>query len=670
LNSWFIKTTSKKDEMLKNNESIFWQPRSTGDGRFKNWLEGLNDWNLSRSRFWGTPIPIWKTKNEKELICVGSVKELFELCEKSVGAGFMKQNPLKKFVVGDMSDQNYGSIDLHKHIVDDIVLCSDSGEKMFREPDLIDVWFDSGAMPFAQVHYPFENKDLIDKRVAFPADFIAEGVDQTRGWFFTLHAISSMCFNSVAFKSVISNGLVLDSVGQKMSKRLGNAINPFDLIDKHGSDPVRWYMLTNANPWENIKFSIDGVEEVKRKFFGTLFNTYSFFSLYANIDNFSYIEEKTPFKKRSLLDRWVLSELSVLVSTCESSYDNLNATKAGRDIQSFVINQLSNWYVRLCRRRFWKSLYGPDKISAFQTLYDCLLVVSKISSPIAPFYSDLLFKDLSFGENELVSVHLSSWPKTERFEKDVSLIEKMRVVQSITSLGLSLRKKLKIKVRQPLSVVSIILSDKKQLDFNDEFLDILKTELNVKSVNFVTQSSSFVEKKITPNFPVLGKKHKGLMKGLVVLINNLNKDDVVFFEKHKQIKLFLDKKEIILTEDDVLLKTSSVPGWSVASDGEITVALDTKITDLLINEGVAREFINRLQNLRKDNDYNVVDFVHVSVFCEEKLSLSLQENLDYIKSEVLASDVDFIKFKPNICEEVEINGSKVYIAIKLNPNNG
>ncbi len=669
LNSWFIKTTSKKNEMLKNNESVFWQPKSTGEGRFKNWLEGLNDWNLSRSRFWGTPIPIWKTKDEKNLVCVGSVKELFELCEKSVVAGFMKENPLKNFVVGDMSDQNYNSIDLHKHIVDDIVLCSDSGEKMFREPDLIDVWFDSGAMPFAQVHYPFENKDLIDNNISFPADFIAEGVDQTRGWFFTLHAISSMCFNSVAFKSVISNGLVLDSVGQKMSKRLGNTINPFDLIDKYGSDPVRWYMLTNANPWENIKFSVEGVEEVKRKFFGTLFNTYSFFSLYANIDNFSYREEKVPYKKRSLLDRWVLSELSVLISACEDSYDNLNATKAGRDIQDFVINQLSNWYVRLCRRRFWKSLYGPDKISAFQTLCDCLLVVSKISSPIAPFYSDLLFKDLSCGLNKSISVHLSSWPKIENFEKDASLIEKMRTVQSIASLGLSLRKKLKIKVRQPLSVVSIILSDQKKLDFNDEFIDILKTELNVKSVKFVTQSSSFVEKKITPNFSVLGKKHKGLMKGLAVLINNLGENDVVFFEKNKQIKLLLDKKEITLTEEDVLLKTSSVPGWSVAGDNEITVALDTKITDALAGEGLAREFINRLQKLRKDSGYSVVDFIRVSVFCDEKLSLSLKENLDYIKSEVLASGVDFIKIKPNICEEVEINGSKVYIAIKLNPNN-
>ncbi len=671
LNSWFIKTSSQKDKMLKNNESVFWQPKSTGDGRFNNWLAGLNDWNLSRSRFWGTPIPIWKTKNNTETICVGSVKELFLLCEKAVEVGFMKKNPLGSFVVGDFSDENYNSIDLHKHIVDDIVLCSDSGEKMYREPDLIDVWFDSGAMPFAQVHYPFENKKIIDEKIGFPADFIAEGVDQTRGWFFTLHAISSMCFDSVAFKSVISNGLVLDSVGQKMSKRLGNAIDPFFLINKYGADPVRWYMLTNANPWENIKFNIDGVEEVKRKFFGTLFNTYSFFALYANIDRFSYKEKKIPFNQRSLLDRWVLSELCVLISDCEKSYDGLNATKAGRDIQYFVINNLSNWYVRLCRRRFWKSLYGPDKIAAFQTLYDCLFVVAKIASPIAPFYTDLLFKDLGvvFGDNN-ESVHLSFWPSVNSFKKDLGLIKKMRVIQSITSLGLSLRKKLKIKVRQPLSVVSIILNNNNSLKFNNEFLDILKKELNVKSVDFVTQSSSFVEKKIMPNFPVLGKKHKGLMRDLVGLISKLGKKDVISFEKTKQIGLVLEGKKIILTEEDVVLKTSSVPGWSVVSDGKITVALDTKINNDLFMEGVSREFINRVQNLRKSLGFNVLDLVDVFVFCEKKITTSLKENVDYIKSEVLAKNFIFEEKKLNISEEVEINGSKVYIAIKLNPNNG
>ena len=670
LNSWFIKTSSEKDKMLKNNSSVFWQPKSTGDGRFKNWLENLNDWNLSRSRFWGTPIPVWVTKDEKEVVCVGSVKELFELCEVSVEAGFMNKNPLKGFVIDDMSDQNYNSIDLHKHVVDKIILCSNSGKKMFREPDLIDVWFDSGAMPFAQFHYPFENKSVIDNRVGFPADFIAEGVDQTRGWFFTLHAISSMCFDSVAFKSVISNGLVLDSLGQKMSKRLGNAINPFDLIDKYGSDPVRWYMLTNANPWENIKFNVDGVEEVRRKFFGTLFNTYSFFSLYANIDGFLYKESKKPFKERSLLDRWILSELSILISDCEKSFDNLNATKAGRDIQAFVVNNLSNWYVRLCRRRFWKSSYGPDKISAFQTLYDCLLAVSKVSSPIAPFYSDFLFKDLTFFKNKKNSVHLSSWPSSSFFEKDFSLVKKMRVIQSITSLGLSLRKKLKIKVRQPLSSVSVILNKTKEMSFEDEFLSILKTELNVRSVDFVTQSSSFVEKKLAPNFPVLGKKHKNLMKELVVLISNLSKEEISFFEKNNTLKILLNEKELVLEEEDLVVKTSSVPGWSVVSDNEITVALDTKITDDLEKEGLARELINRLQGLRKKHNYNVVDLVDVSVFCEKNLSISFQKNLNYIMSEVLASELNFLKIKPNICEEVEINGSKVYIAIKLNLNNG
>jgi len=671
LNSWFIKTSSQKTKMLKNNESVFWQPKSTGDGRFKNWLEGLNDWNLSRSRFWGTPIPIWKTKDEKELVCVGSVKELFELCEKSVSVGFMKKNPLQNFIVGDMSDENYESIDLHKHIVDNIVLCSSAGEKMYREPDLVDVWFDSGAMPFAQVHYPFENKNIIDNNIGFPADFIAEGVDQTRGWFFTLHAISSMCFNSVAFKSVVSNGLVLDGFGQKMSKRLGNAIDPFVLIDKYGSDPVRWYMLTNANPWENIKFSVEGIEEVRRKFFGTLFNTYSFFALYANIDGFLYAEKKVPFKERSLLDRWILSELSVLISDCERSYDGLNATKAGRDIQAFVINNLSNWYVRLCRRRFWKSLYGPDKVSAFQTLYDCLFVVSKISSPISPFYTDFLFKDLcSVLEKREESVHLSLWPNVGDFKKDLDLIKKMRVVQLITSLGLSLRKKLKLRVRQPLSVVSVILDNKQSIDFSGGFLEILKKELNVKSVNFVTQSSSFVKKKLSPNFTVLGKKHKNLMKELVVLISNLKEEDVVFFEKNKLIKLVLGDKKITLIEEDLVLKTTSVPGWSVVSGGNITVALDTKITDELLMEGVSREFVNRVQNLRKNLGFKVVDFIDVFVFCDKKTTTSIKENLEYVKSEVLAKGVFFEKNKPNISEGVEINGSKVYIAINLNANNG
>ena len=671
LNSWFINTSSQKDKMLKNNDSIFWQPKSTGDGRFKNWLEGLNDWNLSRSRFWGTPIPIWKTKNNNEMVCVGSIKELFDLCEKSVKVGFMKKNPLKNFTVGDMSDENYNSIDLHKHIVDDIILCSDSGERMHREPDLIDVWFDSGAMPFAQVHYPFENKKIIDDGVGFPADFIAEGVDQTRGWFFTLHAISSMCFNSVAFKSVISNGLVLDSEGQKMSKRLGNAVDPFILINKFGADPVRWYMLTNANPWENIKFNISGVDEVKRKFFGTLFNTYSFFTLYANIDGFCYKEKSTPFKKRALLDRWILSELAVLVSDCEKAYESLNATKAARDIQSFVINNLSNWYVRLCRRRFWKSLYGFEKVCAFQTLYECLLVVSKIASPIAPFYTDRLFRDLEFvKEKPAASVHTSFWPKKSDFEKDIGLIKKMHTIQSIVSLGLSLRKKLKIRVRQPLSVVSVAMGGGEELADSDDFLDILKTELNVKSVRFVTQSSSFVEKKLSPNFPVLGKKHGALMKELVVLISRFKKEDVVFFEKNKQIGLDLGKKKIVLFEEDLVFKTSPVPGWSVASDGVVTVALDTKINNELLMEGISREFVNRVQNMRKVAGFNVVDFIDVFVFCDTKTKTSIKENLKHVMSEVMGKSVVFEKKKTNISEEVEINGSKVYIAIKLNPHNG
>lgn len=666
LNSWFIKTSSEKDKMIKKNEDVFWQPKSTGDGRFKNWLEGLNDWNLSRSRFWGTPIPIWRTECGKETLCIGSVEELFNECVKSVKCGFMKKNPLEVFSIGDMSEKNYSRVDLHKHVVDNIILCSSLGKKMFREPDLMDVWFDSGAMPYAQLHYPFENKDLIDRGSYFPADFIAEGVDQTRGWFFTLHAISTMCFNSVAFKSVISNGLVLDSKGQKMSKRLGNAIDPFKLLDKFGSDPVRWYMITNANPWENIKFNIDGVEEVKRKFFGTLFNTYSFFTLYANIDGFLNSEKSIPVDERSLLDRWILSELNLLIINCDSDYSSLDATSAGRRIQDFVINNLSNWYVRLCRRRFWKNVYGQEKIAAFQTLYECLLVISKIASPIAPFYCDVLYRDLiTNGQKNYQSVHLDFWPKTNKLIIDKDLIKKMDVVQKITSLALSLRKKLKIRVRQPLASVSIISGTDVSLALDNELLDLLKLELNVKSVNFVTQSSSFVEKKLSPNFRIIGKKYGALMKEIATAISVLDNSQVVQFEKTKKIELSLSKRSIILSNDDLIIKTKSVPGWSVVTSDDFTVALDTNITEGLLKEGVAREFINRVQNIRKGLGFAVTDIVKISALCENEIRDSIKENLNYIKKEVLSCDIVFVEKKPNKHEEVEINGTKVYIALNL-----
>jgi len=666
LNSWFIKTSREKNKMIKNNEAVFWQPKSTGDGRFKNWLEGLNDWNLSRSRFWGTPIPIWRTENGKETLCVGSVEELFNECVKSVKCGFMKKNPFGAFSIGDMSEKNYSCIDLHKHIVDDIILCSSRGEKMFREPDLMDVWFDSGAMPYAQLHYPFENKNLIDENSYFPADFIAEGVDQTRGWFFTLHAISTMCFNSVAFKSVISNGLVLDSEGQKMSKRLGNAIDPFRLLERFGSDPVRWYMITNANPWENIKFNIDGVEEVKRKFFGTLFNTYSFFTLYANIDGFFNSEKSVPINKRSLLDRWILSELNLLIINCDTDYDSLDATSVGRRVQDFVINNLSNWYVRLCRRRFWKNVYGPEKIAAFQTLYECLLVVCKIASPIAPFYCDVLYRDLTTNnQKNYQSVHLDFWPKPDKLVIDKDLIKKMEVVQKITSLALSLRKKLKIRVRQPLASVSIIAGAGASLVLNNELLNLLKLELNVKSVNFVTQSSSFVEKKLFPNFRIIGKKHGALMKEIAAAVSGLDKNHVIQFEKTKKVKLSLSSGNIILSNDELIIKTTSVPGWSVVTSDDFTVALDTNINKELFKEGVAREFINRVQNIRKSLGFSVTDIIKITALCESEICDSIKENLNYIKKEVLSSDVVFVEKKPNKHEEVEINGTKVYIALNL-----
>jgi len=661
LSSWFVKTTKHKDALLKFNDKINWYPASTGEGRFKNWLKNLNDWNLSRSRFWGTPLPIWKTENGSDVLCVGSVKQLFLECEKSVKVGFMKKNPFAGFVVDDLSDENYKKIDLHKNVVDDIVLCSIKGEKMFKEPDVIDVWFDSGAMPYAQVHYPFENKGVIENKIEFPADFIAEGVDQTRGWFFTLHAISTMCFNSPAFKNVISNGLVLDKNGQKMSKRIGNVVDPFLLIKKYGADPVRWYMVSNSNPWENLKFDVAGIEEVSRKFFGTLYNTYSFFALYANIDGFNPPKKGLEVGCSSVLDRWISSELNSLVIVVKDSYENFDATRASREIQSFVVDKLSNWYVRLCRRRFWKNTLDSDKLSGFETLYNCLLVVSKISSPIAPFYMDSLYKDLTKKE----SVHLCSFPNPINNLIDLQLEKEMGVIRSVVSLGLSLRKKENIRVRQPISGVSIIVKKENIEGAVSSFSDLIKKELNVKSVRVVKNNSSLVKKSIDLNYPVLGKKHGPLVKFIKKEVASLTEKQVIDFEKEKKIHLNLNGSETILTNEDLILKTTASGDWSVVENNDVLVAIDTNITPELLGEGVCREFINRTQGLRKSIGFNVTDLVEVRFFGDNEFVKTIGLHEKYICEETLCSGLFFDESVTNNGSLVEINRFKVYIAITL-----
>ena len=661
LSSWFIKTTKHKKNLLDFNDKINWFPQSTGVGRFKNWLQNLNDWNLSRSRFWGTPLPIWKTEDGSELLCIGSVKELFLECVKSVNSGFMSKNPFDGFLTDDFSEENYKKIDLHKNVVDDIVLCSNSGKKMFKEPDVIDVWFDSGAMPYAQVHYPFENKELIDRKKSFPADFIAEGVDQTRGWFFTLHAISTMCFNGPAFKNVISNGLVLDKNGQKMSKRIGNVIDPFLLINKYGADPVRWYMVSNSNPWENLKFDVDGIEEVSRKFFGTLYNTYSFFALYANIDGFEPDTNRFFLKKQSILDRWITSELNSLIVRVKKSYENFDATRASREIQAFLVDKLSNWYVRLCRRRFWKNTLDEDKLAGFETLYNCLLVICKISSPIAPFYMDRLYQDLT----KKKSVHLCSFPLEKKDLTDLALEEKMGVVRSVVSLGLSLRKKEKIRVRQPVGTLSLILKKPELKKAVSSFSDLIKTELNVKAIQIIENNSSLVKKSIDLNYPVLGKKHGALIKFIKKETMSLTKNQISDFENKKELLLNVCGQKIILTEQDIFLKTTASGNWSVAENVDVLVAIDTEITPDLFSEGICREFVNRIQGLRKSLDFKVTDFVDVFVFGEDDFNNSIVAYKDYVCKETLTNNLLFEKTKRNNSSLVEINRFKVYIAITL-----
>ena len=644
LDSWFIKVSEVKSKFIELNKKINWKPKSTGVGRFGNWLENANDWNLSRSRFWGTPIPIWRTEDGKEEICISSIEQLKKECEKSVSLGIMQKNPLANFVIGDMSIENYSSVDLHKNHVDQIVLVSNSGKPMKRETDLIDVWFDSGSMPYAQWHYPFENKELIDNNKTYPADFIAEGVDQTRGWFYTLHAISAMCFDSEAYKNVVSNGLVLDKNGQKMSKRIGNVIDPFQTLEKFGPDATRWYMLTNAQPWDNLRFKLDGITEVQRKFFGTLYNTYGFFALYANLDNFQYDESEIPINDRPEIDRWILSKLNSLIKNTDHAFESYEPTKAGRLIQAFVVDQLSNWYVRLCRRRFWKGEYTHDKLSAYQTLYTCLEVIARLSSPIAPFYSDRLFRDLDSvtKKHKLSSVHLSNFPIYNPKIIDVDLEERMEIAQKICSLVLGLRKKEKIKVRQPLQKIMVPAINEK---FKKQLITVetlILSELNVKELDILPSDSTVIKKKVKPNFKTIGPKYGKNMKAISSMINSWDDDEINQLEKKQSWKGKVNGEIIELLYSDFEIQTADIPGFLVSSENEITVALDIQITDELLNEGIARDFVNRIQNLRKDYDFNVTDRINIRIMSNIKINTAINNNLNYICSETLAESLEIV----------------------------
>ncbi len=640
LDSWFIKTTAVKDKMVELNNTINWKPKSTGTGRFGNWLENLVDWNLSRSRYWGTPLPIWRTEDGSEQICIGSAEELITEIEKAMDAGFIKENPYKDFVVGDNSKSNYEKIDLHKPFVDDIVLVSPNGKKMFREPDLIDVWFDSGSMPYAQRHYPFETKDTFNE--VFPADFIAEGVDQTRGWFFTLHAIATMIDESVAFKNIISNGLVLDKNGNKMSKRLGNAVDPFDTIEKYGSDPLRWYLITNAQPWDNLKFDIAGVEEVKRKFFGTLYNTYNFFALYANVDGFKFDEEEIPVENRPEIDRWIISLLNSLVKEVSWCYENYEPTRAGRAISEFVSEKLSNWFVRLSRKRYWGGDFTEDKISAYQTLYTCLQTVAKLMAPIAPFYADLLFSDLNRTTQKETdqSVHLADFPAYNEKLVDKDLEEKMDIAQKASSMILALRRKEKLKVRQPLAKIIVpVLNPHFQEQF-EAIKDIVLSEVNVKEVEFLTDASGVIKKKIKPNFKTLGPKYGKLMKQIAGIVNQFGQTEIAELENAGEMEIEAGGEKIKITLEDVEINTEDIPGWTVASEGQITVALDINVTTELKEEGLAREFINKIQNLRKESNFEVTDRITLTIEKQEEYNKAILNFKDYICAQTLASQLE------------------------------
>ncbi len=640
LDSWFIRTTAFRDRLIELNNTINWKPKATGTGRFGNWLENLVDWNLSRSRFWGVPLPVWMTEDGTEQVCLGSAEELKKEIEKSIAAGFMSSNPLENFIPGEQSEKNYKTFDFHKPYVDDIVLVSASGKPMKREPMLIDVWFDSGAMPYAQFHYPFENKDNLDQ--FFPADFIAEGVDQTRGWFFTLHAIATMVFDSVAFKTCLSNGLVLDAQGNKMSKRLGNAVDPFETIEKYGPDATRWYMMTNAQPWDNMKFDLNGIDEVRRKFFGTLYNTYAFFALYANIDGFVYAEEEVPLEKRPELDRWIISELNTLISNVDKFYDDYEPTKAGRAIMDFLDLHLSNWYVRLSRRRFWKGEYTTDKISAYQTLYRCLEVIAQLTAPIAPFFAERLFTDLNeiTGRQEFDSVHLTYFPKADIGLIDKDLEERMELAQTISSMVLSLRKRTNIRVRQPLNKIMVPVMNGHFRENLEAVKQLILSEVNVKEIEFMEDDSILV-KQVKPNFKTLGPKYGKLMKTIAGKIAGMDKDHIAQLEAVERTTLDVEGQEVEITLQDVEISTQDIPGWLVSTIGQITVALDITITDELKSEGIARELINRIQNIRKEKQFEVTDKVNITLEKNSELESAVEQNYDYICSETLAASLTF-----------------------------
>ena len=644
LDSWFIKVTDVKDRMHSLNKTINWKPASTGTGRFGNWLANANDWNLSRSRYWGIPLPIWRTEDGKEEICIGSVKELKEEMAKAVDAGILAKDIFEDFEVGNNTEDNYAKIDLHKNIVDEIVLVSPSGQPMNRESDLIDVWFDSGSMPYAQWHYPFENKQKIDENESFPADFIAEGVDQTRGWFYTLHAIATMVFDSVAYKNVVSNGLVLDKNGHKMSKRLGNATDPFTTLATYGADATRWYMISNANPWDNLKFDLEGIEEVKRKFFGTLYNTYSFFTLYTNIDGFSYSEEDVALEDRPEIDRWVLSELHTLIAKVDKFYEAYEPTRAARAISDFTQDHLSNWYVRLSRRRFWKGDYQTDKISAYQTLYTCMVTIAKLSAPIAPFFMDKLYQDLNSvtGKETSESIHLADFPKSDARFIDASLERKMENAQIISSLVLSLRAKEKIKVRQPLQKIMIPVDNEQQKEEILAVSDLIKHEVNIKEIQILEDASDILIKQIKPNFKALGPKFGKEMRLIAAEVQQFTQEYIVKIEKFGNISLEINGKEITLEREDVEISSKDIEGWLVANEGGLTVALDVTITEDLRKEGVARELVNRIQNARKDTGLEVTDKIRLTVLNFENLQHSIQENKAYIMSETLTQELVFV----------------------------
>ncbi|HAT69284.1 MAG TPA: isoleucine--tRNA ligase, partial [Flavobacteriaceae bacterium] len=644
LDSWFIKVTEFKERMHELNKGINWKPKSTGEGRFGNWLANANDWNLSRSRYWGIPLPIWRTEDGKEELMIGSVEDLKIEMKKSVEAGIMEKDIFEEFVVGDNSEENYDKIDLHKNIVDQIILVSSKGEPMRREADLIDVWFDSGSMPYAQFHYPFENKRLVETTWR-KADFIAEGVDQTRGWFYTLHAIATMIFDDVAYKNVVSNGLVLDKNGQKMSKRLGNAVDPFETLSVYGPDATRWYMISNANPWDNLKFDIEGIEEVRRKFFGTLYNTYSFFSLYANLDGFTYDENPIPLEQRPEIDRWILSELHSLIKDVDSYYNDYDATRATRAISEFVQENLSNWFVRLSRRRYWKGDYETDKISAYQTLFECLLTVSKLGAPVSPFFMDKLYRDLIMASNKepFESVHLAEFPIADETVIDKSLESKMKKAQIVSSLVLSLRRKEQIRVRQPLQRIMIpVLNDQQRSEIL-AVADLIKTEVNVKTIELLDDASDILVKQIKPNFKVLGPRFGKDMRFVASAISEMNAKEITKIEQEGEISIDVNGNLTKLTLEDVEITSQDIEGWLVANNSGITVALDVTISEDLRKEGIAREFVNRIQNLRKDSGYEVSDTIAIKIQKDGKIETAVTDNMEYIKNETLATSLDLVE---------------------------